>query len=452
MGKARLLLVEDDIDIGNMMKIYFSGMDFDVYVAVRGSDALETVKQALPHLIILDIMLPDIDGFEVCRALRINMRTSHIPVIFLTQKIDEKGERDTRFDKLQGLELGADDYITKPFDIEELKLRVQGAIRRSERENLTDLLSGRPAGRIIEDQLRRIIRQRGWSLLETGINHFDAFRNVYGFVASDDVLLFTSMLISEVMDELGAASDFVGHTGGENFIIITREKKATIIKTRLKERFDNEVLTHYNFMDRQQGFMQSLNVDGTTDETSFMTLSIGIVSSRLQSFADIREITELAAIARRQDTIKELLNKVIQEKHWAFLSLQIKEFKAFREVYGVSDSNEVKWFTVKIIKEVMSELQLVDSLIGHTAKDEFVIVLPLKFTKEIRENLKSRFDSEVLSHYHYIHREHGYIRTKDHKKHPIMKLTIKVVSPTHNYLANIRKIAKVDQYTFTLDD
>ena len=126
MGKARLLVVEDDIDIGNMLKIYFSGMDFDVDVAVRGSDALEKTKQSLPHLIVLDIMLPDIDGYEVCRNLRTSMRTSHIPVIFLTQK-------DERSDKLQGLELGADDYITKPFDIEELKLRVQGAIRRSER-------------------------------------------------------------------------------------------------------------------------------------------------------------------------------------------------------------------------------------------------------------------------------------------------------------------------------
>ena len=127
MGKSRLLVVEDDVDIANMLKIYFSGMEFEVDVAHRGSDALEKTKHVLPHLIVLDIMLPDIDGYEVCRKLRTSMRTSHIPVIFLTQK-------DERSDKLQGLELGADDYITKPFDIEELKLRVTGAIRRSERE------------------------------------------------------------------------------------------------------------------------------------------------------------------------------------------------------------------------------------------------------------------------------------------------------------------------------
>jgi PleD family two-component response regulator len=295
MGKARLLVVEDDIDIGNMLKIYFSGMDFDVDVAVRGKDALDKTKQVLPHLIVLDIMLPDIDGYEVCRNLRTNMRTSHIPVIFLTQK-------DERSDKLQGLELGADDYITKPFDIEELKLRVQGAIRRSERESLTDPRSGLPAGRLIEDQLRRIIRERGWALLDARVNSFETFKDVYGFVAGDDVLRFTSMLIGEVVDELGTTSDFIGHAGGDNFIIITKEEKAEAMKARLKERFDTEVQTHYNFMDRQQGFVQAPATDGTTVKVPFMTMSVGIVSPSAHSFADIREITELAAEARRQDT------------------------------------------------------------------------------------------------------------------------------------------------------
>ena len=295
MGKPRLLVVEDDLDIGNMLKIYFSGMQFDVDVAVRGSDALEKTKQVLPHLIVLDIMLPDIDGYEVCRTLRTNMRTSHIPVIFLTQK-------DERSDKLQGLELGADDYITKPFDIEELKLRVQGAIRRSERESLTDPRSGLPAGRLIEDQLRRIIREKNWALLDARVNNFESFKDVYGFVAGDDVLRFTAMLIGEVVDELGTTSDFIGHAGGDNFIVITKESKAEAIKARLKERFDDEVQTHYNFMDRQQGFVNASSADGTTVKVPFMTMSVGIVSPSMQSFSDIREITELAAEARRQDT------------------------------------------------------------------------------------------------------------------------------------------------------
>jgi PleD family two-component response regulator len=277
-----------------MLRIFFSSQGYDVDIAPRGSEALEKTRHVMPHLIILDIMLPDIDGYEVCRTLRTNTRTSHVPVIFLTQK-------DERSDKLLGLELGADDYITKPFDIEELKWRVQNAITRSERESLTDPQTGLPAGRLIEDQLRRVIRLKGWALMDMRLNHFDAFKDVYGFIAGNDALRSTAIWVGEVVDELGTPNDFIGHGGGDNFIIITTENAARAIRERLRTRFNSEILTHYNFMDRQQGFIMAMNTDGQLEQTPLMTLGIGIVSPSTSMFADIREITELAAEARRQD-------------------------------------------------------------------------------------------------------------------------------------------------------
>jgi DNA-binding response OmpR family regulator len=294
MGKARLLIVEDDVDIANMLKIFFTGFQFEVDVALRGGEALEKTRQSLPHLIVLDIMLPDIDGFEVCRILRTNTRTSHVPIIFLTQK-------DERSDKLQGLELGADDYITKPFDIEELKLRVQRAITRAEQQSLTDPRSGLPAGRLIEEQLRRIIRQDGWSLMDLRIRYFDAFKEVYGFVAADDVLRFTAMLLGEVVDEVGTANDFIGHAGSDNFVVITTEQASAQVRHHLKERFAEEILSHYSFIDRDRGYILPKNSDGKEVKTDLMTLAIGEVSPSRFEFADIREITELAAEERRKD-------------------------------------------------------------------------------------------------------------------------------------------------------
>jgi PleD family two-component response regulator len=294
MSKARLLIVEDDYDISNMLRIYFSGQQYEVDIAPRGSEALEKTRTNLPHLIVLDIMLPDIDGFEVCRILRTNTRTSHVPIIFLTQK-------DERSDKLQGLELGADDYITKPFDIEELKLRVQRAIARAEQQSLTDPRSGLPSGRLIEDQLRRIIRKQDWAFMDIRINQFEPFKDVYGFVAGDDVLRFTAMLMGEVVDELGTSDDFIGHAGGDNFIIISTEGAAGPIHQRLKARFAEEVLSHYSFMDREQGYILAANAAGQLVQTPLMSLAIGLVSPSLQQFSDIREITELAAEARRRD-------------------------------------------------------------------------------------------------------------------------------------------------------
>lgn len=294
MGKARLLIVEDDADISNMLRIYFSSHQYEVEIAPRGSEALEKTRHNLPNLIVLDIMLPDIDGFEVCRILRTNIRTSHVPIIFLTQK-------DERSDKLQGLELGADDYITKPFDIEELKLRVQRAIARSDQQSLTDPRSGLPSGRLIEEQLRRIIREKDWALMDIRINHFDAFKEVYGFVAGDDVLRFMAMLLGEVVDGVGSANDFIGHAGGDNFIIICREPAAVEIRRQVKTRFAEEVLSHYNFLDREQGHIVTVNERGQATQTPLMTLSVGVVSPSRDQFSDIREITELAAEARRFD-------------------------------------------------------------------------------------------------------------------------------------------------------
>ncbi len=296
MGKARLLVVEDDIDIANMLKIYFAGQGYDVDLAHRGMDALDKTRQVMPHLIVLDIMLPDIDGYEVCRTLRTNTRTSHIPVIFLTQK-------DERSDKLQGLELGADNYITKPFDIEELKLYVQNAIARSERESLTDPQSGLPSGRLIEDQLRRMIRKQGWAFMDVRINAFEPFKDVYGFIAASDVLRFAAMMLGEVVDELGTTDDFIGHAGGDNFIILTAQDSAAAIRDRIKTRFSDEVQTHYNFMDRQQGFIIAPDENGKPERAALMSMAVGVVSPATHSFADIREITELAAEERRQDLV-----------------------------------------------------------------------------------------------------------------------------------------------------
>jgi len=296
MSRSRLLIVEDDVDITNMLTAYFSGMDFDVDIAHRGAEALEKTRNALPDLVVLDILLPDIDGYEVCRSLRKNTRTSNIPVIFLTQK-DERGDR------LQGLELGADDYITKPFDIEELKLRVVGAIRRAERESLTDPRSGLPAGRLIEEQLRRIIRLDDWALLDVRINHLDAFRDVYGFVAGDNVLRFTAMLLRDAVNELGSSDDFLGHAGSDDFVLTTNARAAPLIRKRIKDRFAAEILAHYNFMDRGRGFVESRQADAANGRVPLMTLSVGAITAQQQSFADIREISEAAAEARRLDSL-----------------------------------------------------------------------------------------------------------------------------------------------------
>ncbi|GAB4413481.1 MAG: response regulator [Anaerolineae bacterium] len=288
MAKGRILVVEDDFDISNMLRIYFGGLGYDVQVAPRGEEALQLTRKQLPQLIVLDIMLPDIDGYEVCRRLRSTTRTSHIPIIFLTQK-------DERSDKIAGLELGADDYITKPFDIEELKLRVKNQIDRAERDHYTDPNSGLPSSALIEEKLREIMREsKTWAYLDIKLQHFDAFKDVYGFVAGNDVLRFMALLMGEVVDEMGTPNDFLGHTGSDNFVLITYSDKAEALVKRLTDRFAEEVPTHYSFIDRERGFMMK-----DEEKIPLMSLAVGWVTNARRQFADIREITELAAESRR---------------------------------------------------------------------------------------------------------------------------------------------------------
>lgn len=293
MSKPRILVVEDDFDISNMLRIYFQSQGYEVAVAPRGGDALEMCRQQLPNIVVLDIMLPDIDGYEVCRQLRSNLRTSHIPIIFLTQK-------DERSDKIQGLELGADDYITKPFDVEELRLRVKNAIARATYESLTNPTTGLPSARLIEDQLRRLLRRDNWGIIYIGIDRLEPFKEVYGFVAADEVLRYTAMVLGETADRIGTPEDFIGHIGGDDFLVITRKELIRPMTQDMARRFSEGIVTHYDFKTRQQGYLVIRDDQGNEQRVGLMELAIGAISSDDGPFTDIREITEAAASARRE--------------------------------------------------------------------------------------------------------------------------------------------------------
>lgn len=298
MSDGRILVVEDDFDISNMLQLYFKSQGYEVFVAPRGGVALEMTRQRMPNVIVLDIMLPDIDGYEVCRLLRTNLRTSHIPIIFLTQK-------DERSDKIHGLELGADDYITKPFDVEELRLRVRNTIKSAEVAALTSPSTGLASGRLIEQQLRELMRKDDWGILYIGISGLDAFSEFYGFVAGEEVLRFTGMLLNQVIEEMGTPDDFIGHIGGDDFIVVTRKELITPLRDETVKRFAESVGTHYDFMTRTQGYLVIQNDQGEEIHAPLMSLQVGGLSADHGPFTDIREITEAAAEARRAAARKQ---------------------------------------------------------------------------------------------------------------------------------------------------
>jgi DNA-binding response OmpR family regulator len=244
MAKHRLLLIEDDPDVAEMLLMYFQALEYDVLHADNGKEGIELARTKFPNLILLDVMLPDMDGYEICFKLRKMSLTKYIPTLFLTQK-------DERASKVKGLELGADDYITKPFDIDELRLRVDGAIRRATRENLHEARSGLPTGQLIEDERKRRAGSKFQELV-LKLHGFSAYTDVYSFMAANDVLYHAGKTIRDVLSERGQNDDFVG-LDKDDFVILTTVDDPKFLESAITERFNKVVTTFYSFADSSRG-------------------------------------------------------------------------------------------------------------------------------------------------------------------------------------------------------
>lgn len=241
--KPTILVVEDDVDVADMLNAYFRVQGYEVLTVNWGEDAVQTARTAHPDLVILDIRLPDIDGYEVARRLRSNRRTDEIPIIFLTEKRD-------RGDRLQGLELGADDYITKPFDIQELRLRVRNALNRSVQGTLTNPITGLAEGVLVDERLNECLTSKGWALMLVSLENLESFREEYGFVASDDVQRAVSLIIHNAVRGVGSSSDFIGQLDQTKFVIVTVPENVPPLTERIRSRLDQSLDFFYPLKDR----------------------------------------------------------------------------------------------------------------------------------------------------------------------------------------------------------
>lgn len=257
--KYKLLIVEDDLDVAEMVTGFFLKHGYEVSTVNWGEDGVRACLEEHPDLVILDIRLPDIDGYEVARRLRTDRRTADVPIIFLTEKRD-------RTDKLQGLELGADDYITKPFDMTELRLRVRNALERINQQALTNSISGLPEGALVEERLKESMQKDGQGVLLVSLENVDAFREIYGFVASDDVLRAFSVLLQNAMKENGNANDFIGHLGASDFVMVVPSNSVHALQERVRQKLTQSLEKFYPIKDRDTAIKQPNHLTIKTSE------------------------------------------------------------------------------------------------------------------------------------------------------------------------------------------
>ncbi len=244
--KTTLLIIEDDVDVAEMLSAYFDVQGYKVITANWGEDGVRICQSSLPNLVILDIRLPDIDGFDVARRLRASRTTQEIPIIFLTEK---RG----REDRLKGLSMEAEDYITKPFDIQELRLRVKNALRRNKQSSLNNVVTGMAEGSLVDERLGEWLHEKDWALLLVSLENFDVFRETFGFIAADDLLRAAAYMIHDAMGEAGGPNDFLGHLTAVDFILVVEPISLASLKERIARHLGESLDYFYRDQDRQSG-------------------------------------------------------------------------------------------------------------------------------------------------------------------------------------------------------
>lgn len=233
-AKRRILLVEDEVELYEILNALFERMDCELLYADAGESALRIAQDEPLDLVILDINLPgELDGYDICRQLRAGRRTEHLPIIFLTIR----GERT---DKLHGLELGVVDYITKPFDLNEVRIRVQNTLERAERARRFNKVTELPEPALLTERFSALRGQSDWAALALHIDGLEALREHTGFAAADDLLRAVARLARAALHEQETANDdtryFVGHLSRDTLIVIAPGDRIAALRARLEPR------------------------------------------------------------------------------------------------------------------------------------------------------------------------------------------------------------------------
>jgi diguanylate cyclase (GGDEF)-like protein len=284
----RVLVVDDDPFIARLLEIELRAVGYDVRLASDGQEALETIGDWLPDLVLADVMMPNMDGFELTRRLRQDSRTATVSVIMLTA-------RGLSADKLEGFSVGADDYIVKPFDTPELMARIRGVLRRAKEMRAVSPLTGLPGNVRIESEIEgRVKSSDMFAILYVDLDHFKSFNDHYGFMRGDQVIQWTARLLQDVALEIGGASTFVGHVGGDDFVVVCQAELAERIADEVIARFDARAADQYDDADRNLGYVEVTNRRGEIQKFPFVSVSIGIASTARRSFSHYAEAVAVA--------------------------------------------------------------------------------------------------------------------------------------------------------------
>jgi diguanylate cyclase (GGDEF)-like protein len=293
--RGTILVVDDDADIVRFVEMNLRLEGYRVLVASDGVQALEMVAAEVPDLVLLDVMMPGLDGIEVTRRLRADSRTSTLPVIMLTAKT-------MTADRVLGLTTGADDYIIKPFDTLELVARVRSTLRRNAEARAVSPLTGLPGNIRIEDEIAgRVSSGSPFAVAYVDLDNFKAFNDAHGFLRGDKVILLLAKALRLAVVDANPPA-FVGHVGGDDFVLVSHPDQVEELSRVAVEWFDREVVALHDSGDVARGHLEIVDRQGAMRQFPLVSVSVGVATSERRQFGDYREVvvvaTEMKGVAK----------------------------------------------------------------------------------------------------------------------------------------------------------
>jgi len=294
MFKKKILIIEDTEFMKKLISDVLKEAGYEVVTASSGEEGLQKVREEKPDLVLLDVVKPGMDGFEVCRILREDESNNLMPIIMLTAQENEDH-------KLEGLELGADDYIIKPFNSRELVSRVRNTLKRIDRNRLANPLTGLRGNIEIQVEInQRIAKKEVFAVIYGDLDNFKSYNDVYGFASGDRAIKLTADVLIDATNTFGNSRDFIGHIGGDDFVIITTPDKVDAICENIIKTFDIKIKELYCKEDVDRGYIVTSNRQGQIMKFPLVSISLSVVTNEERELISHLQIAEIAAELKKK--------------------------------------------------------------------------------------------------------------------------------------------------------
>jgi len=321
-GRKKVLLAEHEAGIAEIIQYLIKSWDYDIVTIAKGSAVLDAVRREQPDIIIIDWGLPDMDGLKVSKVLKEDFLTAHIPIIVL---IDKKQIRK----KMLEIEQGVDDYIANPPDPIDLEVRMELALRRTSHQLYANALTKLPGNKQIEKAIHaRMDEKKLFSVAYYDIDNFKSFNDKYGYMKGDSVIRHVAYIIATTVKRYGNQNDFVGHIGGDDFVVVTAPDKDRLIASESILAFNRAMHFHYSKDDRDRTYIVSKDRRGNAMNMPLMSISIAIANNKhfpIKNMVELMEtITEIKSYLKTLPGSNFLVNRRQVEKK-VFIDEPVKE-------------------------------------------------------------------------------------------------------------------------------